>query len=509
MIMVALWSFAVFLASAFAAVLAGITLAPKYKGTVRAAVWTAAAVAAYGIAFFSYWMNLYNDAVGILGLSVMVCIVSQILYKGTWSEKLVIALMGCLIGNVSTFMLCGTTDSLLAPKLGLIREGPYETPNILFFIAIKLVVYVLITVLYARFLKKYVHNTIESVEGNMILFIPALLVSVLGFYVINLFSNSNGITPAHSWFFPLYLTVCIIFLVEFWMIFYSINQSAAAMKNAAELNVATNIQQSMLPCIFPAFPEREEFDIYADMNPAKEVGGDFYDFFMVDESHLAMVVADVSGKGVPAALFMVIGKTLIKDHTQPGQDLGQVFSRVNNLLCEANSEGMFITAFEGVLDLNTGELKFVNAGHEMPFICRKGGKFESYKLVPGFVLAGMEDMRYRGGSLMLEPGDKLFQYTDGVTEATNGKNELYGMERLRNILGENSRKAPSEILPAVKQDIDKFVGSAPQFDDITMICMEYRGRRSAVLDGKPSAAEEAGDLAEASDTGRMRNGGQE
>jgi len=476
MVTVALWSFAVFLASAFAAVLAGITLVPKYKGTIRAAVWTVAAIAAYGIAFLSYWINLTNDAVGILGLSAMVCVVCQFLYKGTWSEKLVIALMGCLIGNVSTFMLCGTTDSLLAPKLGLIKEGPYEPANLIFFIAVKAVVYFLITVLYARFLRRYVHNTVESVEGNMILFIPALLVSVLGFYLINLFSNSNGITPDHVWFFPLYLTICVIFLVEFWMIFYSINQSAVAMKNAAELNVATNIQQSMLPCIFPAFPERDEFDIYAAMNPAKEVGGDFYDFFMVDETHLAMVIADVSGKGVPAALFMVIGKTLIKDHTQPDEDLGDVFSQVNNLLCESNSEGMFITAFEGVLDLNTGELKFVNAGHEMPFICRKGEKFEVYKPLSGFVLAGMEDIHYRSGSLMLEAGDKIFQYTDGVTEATNAKSELYGMERLKEILGENSTKSPAEILPAVKQDIDKFVGSAPQFDDITMICMEYRGK---------------------------------
>jgi len=477
MVTVALWSLAVLLASVFAAVLTGITLAPKYKGVIRAAVWSVAAVLAYGLAFLSYWRNLYNDAVGILALSAMVCIVSQLLYTGTWSEKLVVALMSCLIGNVSTFMLCGTTDSLLAPKLGLIREGPYDTPNILLFIAVKLVVYTLIVALYARFLKKYVHNTINSVEGNMVLFVPALLVSVLGFYVINLFSNSNGITPGNSWFFPLYLTICVMFLAEFGMIFYSINQSAVAMKNAAELNVAMNIQQSMLPCVFPAFPERKEFDIYAIMNPAKEVGGDFYDFFMLDESHIAIVIADVSGKGVPAALFMVIGKTLIKDHTRPGQDLGQVFSQVNNLLCESNSEGLFITAFEGILDLDTGEFTFVNAGHEMPFISRKGGRFESYKPLPGFVLAGMEDVSYRAGSFMLEPGDKLFQYTDGVTEATNAKNDLYGMDRLKNILGKCGGKAPGEILPEVKRDIDEFVGNAPQFDDITMICLEYKGGR--------------------------------
>ncbi|MBR2466239.1 MAG: SpoIIE family protein phosphatase [Clostridia bacterium] len=242
----------------------------------------------------------------------------------------------------------------------------------------------------------------------------------------------------------------------------------------AELDVAKHIQASMLPCIFPAFPERNEIDIYATMEPAKEVGGDFYDFFMVDDTHLAIVMADVSGKGVPAALFMVIGKTLIKDHTTPGRDLGKVFTEVNQLLCESNSEELFITAFEGVLDLVTGEFVYVNAGHEMPFICKAGGDFEPYKIRAAFVLAGMEGMKYRAGSMTLEPGDKIFQYTDGVTEATNVNNELYGMERLGTILNKVKNGTPHDILPAVKKDIDEFVGKAPQFDDITMLCLEYK-----------------------------------
>jgi len=244
----------------------------------------------------------------------------------------------------------------------------------------------------------------------------------------------------------------------------------------AELDIAKHIQASMLPCIFPAFPERKEFDIYATMEPAKEVGGDFYDFFMVDDTHLAIVMADVSGKGVPAALFMVIGKTLIKDHTTPGRDLGKVFTDVNRLLCESNSEELFITAFEGVLDLVTGEFVYVNAGHEMPFICKAGGDFEPYKIRAAFVLAGMEGMKYRAGSMMLEPGDKIFQYTDGVTEATNLQNELYGMDRLGAILNKVKNGTPNDILPAVKKDIDEFVGEADQFDDITMLCLEYKAR---------------------------------
>ena len=246
----------------------------------------------------------------------------------------------------------------------------------------------------------------------------------------------------------------------------------------AELDIAKHIQASMLPCIFPAFPERKEFDIYATMEPAKEVGGDFYDFFMVDDTHLAIVMADVSGKGVPAALFMVIGKTLIKDHTTPGRDLGKVFTEVNQLLCESNSEELFITAFEGVLDLVTGEFVYVNAGHEMPFICKAGGDFEPYKIRAAFVLAGMEGMKYRAGSMMLELGDKIFQYTDGVTEATNLQNELYGMNRLGAILNKVKNGTPNDILPAVKKDIDEFVGAADQFDDITMLCLEYKARMS-------------------------------
>ena len=244
----------------------------------------------------------------------------------------------------------------------------------------------------------------------------------------------------------------------------------------AELDVAKHIQSSMLPCIFPPYPDRKEFEIYATMQPAKEVGGDFYDFFMVDDEHLAIVMADVSGKGVPAALFMVIGKTLIKDHTTSSSDLGDVFSEVNNMLCESNSEGLFITAFEGVLNLRTGEFRYVNAGHEPPFIAHAGGRFAAQKIRPGFVLAGMEDIRYKSGSIQIEPGDKIFQYTDGVTEATDADNKLYGMERLENVLNANLDQSPNDILPAIKKDIDQFVGNAPQFDDITMLCLEYKER---------------------------------
>jgi len=242
----------------------------------------------------------------------------------------------------------------------------------------------------------------------------------------------------------------------------------------AELDVARHIQSSMLPCIFPAFPDCKEFDIYATMLAAKEVGGDFYDFFKVDDKHIALVVADVSGKGVPAALFMVIGKTLIKDHTVSGKDLGQVFSEVNNILCESNSEGLFITAFEAIINIETGECRYVNAGHEMPIIQRKDGEFEVHKIKHGFVLAGMEDMNYKEEVFQLNKGDRIYLYTDGVPEATNINNELFNIDRTLISLNKHKDLDCNKLLPAIKKDIDEFVGDAPQFDDITMLCFELK-----------------------------------
>ena len=242
----------------------------------------------------------------------------------------------------------------------------------------------------------------------------------------------------------------------------------------AELNVATQIQADMLPRIFPAFPERKEFDIYATMDPAKEVGGDFYDFFLVDDDHLAVVIADVSGKGVPAALFMVIAKTLIKNHAQNKDTPGQVFTQTNEQLCEGNDAGLFVTAWMGVLEISTGKFVYVNAGHNPPLLRRNGGKFEWLKSRPGFVLAGMEGVRYRENEMELQPGDMLFLYTDGVTEATNANQELFGEDRLLEALNEQPRLPVSALLPKIKKSIDHFVGEAEQFDDITMLSLNYR-----------------------------------
>lgn len=256
-----------------------------------------------------------------------------------------------------------------------------------------------------------------------------------------------------------------------------IRDSADKQQIESELSVATHIQTSMLPRIFPAFPARKEFDVYATMNPAKEVGGDFYDFFMVDRDRLAIVVADVSGKGVPAALFMVIAKTLIKDHAQSGASPDVVFTEVNHLLCETNDEGMFVTAWMGILELSTGHLTYVNAGHNPPLLKRADGGYNYLRTRSGFVLAGMDEISYRSCSLDLACGDALFLYTDGVTEATDAGQQLYGDERLVRALNANCDKTPEELLAAVKADVDGFAGDAPQFDDITMLSLFYYGNK--------------------------------
>ena len=250
--------------------------------------------------------------------------------------------------------------------------------------------------------------------------------------------------------------------------------ASARQRIETELNVATQIQADMLPSIFPAFPGRPEFDVYAHMTPAKEVGGDFYDFFLVDRDHLALIIADVSGKGVPAALFMVIAKTLLKNIAQTGLSPKGVLEKLNDQLCENNQAEMFVTAWLGIYEISTGRLVAANAGHEYPALRRKDGSFTLIHDQHGFVLAGMEGSRYREYELTLEPGDTLFVYTDGVPEATDENNALYGTDRMLEALNSLPLGTPQELLAAVKDSIGCFVGKAPQFDDITMLAFQRK-----------------------------------
>ncbi|MBQ3356132.1 MAG: SpoIIE family protein phosphatase [Oscillospiraceae bacterium] len=241
-----------------------------------------------------------------------------------------------------------------------------------------------------------------------------------------------------------------------------------------ELALATQIQADMLPNIFPAFPDRPEFDVYASMDPAKEVGGDFYDFFLIDETHLGLVMADVSGKGVPAALFMMIAKTLVQNNAMAGKGPAEVLRAVNDQICANNREEMFVTVWLGILDLSTGLLTCANAGHEYPALKQPGGSFALYKDKHGFVIGGMEGIQYKEYDIQLEPGVKLFLYTDGVPEATNAENELFGTDRMLEALNTAQDKTPEVILKTVRSAVDGFVKDAEQFDDLTMLCLEFK-----------------------------------
>ena len=247
----------------------------------------------------------------------------------------------------------------------------------------------------------------------------------------------------------------------------------AAARIDKELEYAKQIQLSALPT---NFPDGEDYSIYAEMIAAKEVGGDFYDFYKLSDTTVAFLAADVSGKGIPAAMFMMTAKTIIKDLAESGMAVNDIFTKANEKLCENNESGMFVTAWMGILDLTTGNVQFANAGHNPPLLKRANGDFDYLKTRAGFVLAGMEGIRYRLGEITLNPGDRLFLYTDGIPEATNIDNKLYGEDRLLSFMNQNATIEATKLLPALKKNIDEFVGEAPQFDDITMLMLDYKSK---------------------------------
>lgn len=242
-----------------------------------------------------------------------------------------------------------------------------------------------------------------------------------------------------------------------------------------ELDLATKIQASMLPNQFPPFPDRKEFDIYASMDPAKEVGGDFYDFFFIDPDHICLAIADVSGKGIPGALFMMSSKIMIESKASPGKTPAEILTDVNDTISKNNQAEMFVTMWLGILEISTGRITAANAGHEYPSLMKNGQEFQLIKDKHGFVLGGMEGLKYKDYEIELQPGEKLFVYTDGVPEATNKDNELYGTERMLKALNESRKGGPKEILQGVRKSVDDFVEEAEQFDDLTMMCIEYKG----------------------------------
>ena len=337
------------------------------------------------------------------------------------------------------------------------------------------VVAAIFSIAYAIRSRQKKHTATMHVAYSMVVF--TALIPAIYFLEVLLLGIDSGYLAL-----SLAVSVSMVYLTTNISTHTLLETNAKMAATESELNFATDIQTSVLPNIFPPYPDREDFSIFASMTPAKEVGGDFYDFFMVDDDHLALVMADVAGKGIPAALFMMSSKILIKNHTMSGGSPGAVLRTVNNQICENNREEMFVTVWLGILDLRDGKLVSANAGHEYPVLKTPDGDFELIKGKHSFVIGGMEGMKFRESEMVLEPGSKLFVYTDGVPEAENQNEEQYGYERFLKALNSKKDGTPEELLEATRNSVKAFVQDHVQFDDLTMLCVHYTGERKEETD---------------------------
>lgn len=450
-------------------ILSDITLTRKYKKLPTLLIWALASAAYFGTAYLGchFAANVWWDYFVMLGWLVFVPIPALFLYKEHISTRIFTGVSAGFLISVTAFMTGITTTTLVG---SIDPFGPEGYQFLIPFTLVKICIVSALVLLYRFLMRNKTVKLFETMDGKMTRFIAIPFAAGLGFFIIVQIVQGLGLLPSVPFMFiSFYMVICACFGIMYWLIYSNATWSSIAIKTGAELSVASNIQRDMLPCIFPAFPERAEFDIHATMQPAKEVGGDFYDFFLVDDDHLSLVMADVSGKGVPAALFMVIAKTLLKNSVQNGLSPKAVLEKVNNQLCENNEAEMFVTVWLGIYEISTGKLTAANAGHEYPAIRKANGEFELFKDKHGFVLAGMEEAKYKEYELQLNAGDTLFVYTDGVAEATDATNVLYGTDRMLNSLNKEADVSPEELLRLLKEDVDKFVGKAPQFDDITML----------------------------------------
>ena len=331
---------------------------------------------------------------------------------------------------------------------------------------------------YRRFLREKLAEILDTSDGRMGTFVKVPVISCIAFCSFLSFFSVMDITYLSVRFMN-QVVFCVlpgmlilVYLWMYWAIFKAVDLATESMKTRAELYVASKIQASVLPCVFPAFPEYRQFDIYAAMEPAKEVGGDFYDFFLLDENHLVLVIADVSGKGVPAALFMMSARTMIKNQSFQERNPAKTLETANEQLAGNNEEGMFVTVFLGILDLAAKELTYSNVGHNPPYLVHADGRVEKVAVRPGFVLGGIKGIRYRNQKIALETNDKLLLYTDGVTEAVNQELELYGEKRLEQSLKHTEKMQPKDWIETVRLSLQEFTKGADQADDITMVALK-------------------------------------
>lgn len=468
-----LWSSVIVVSGVAALYTTSITLNNRYTKSKMLLINVLFLFITYGVLFLIYQFNHSNDFLGIIGTSLIVWLVTLHISDDDIYVKIFTSVMSTFFFNMTTFLFCNTVLRLINTSY-----DPYEHNNIIHFLFIKLIWSIIFIFIYKNKVLPVVKTCINELKLKIKYYIPIALFTFFGFYLINLLiSEIDSILTTNftkTLFLVSYSILCIVFATNYFQIFLSIFWYSKSMRMETELMVASSIQNDMLPTIFPPFPEKNEFDIYATMSPAKEVGGDFYDFFLIDDDHLAMVIADVSGKGVPAALFMVISKTLLKNTSQSVYSPKYILENVNKQLCDKNETDMFVSVWFGILTISTGEIVCANAGHEYPVIKRKHQDYELIKDKHGLVLAGFETSKYREYNIKLEKGDKLFLYTDGVTEAKNSNNELFSTNRLLDSLNKNKNESCKTTLENLKIDLDLFARNTPQFDDITMMSLEIK-----------------------------------
>ena len=346
------------------------------------------------------------------------------------------------------------------------------------YVLIRIFLYGIAYLIFRKCLRDKLAEILEALDGRMGEFIRIPVISCIAFCVSLSFFTAMGVGYLSGRFMNqifwgvLLGMLILVYVWMYWAIFRAATLATESMKTKAELDVASKIQASVLPRVFPAFPEYDQFDIYASMDPAKEVGGDFYDFFMVDENRLAVVIADVSGKGVPAALFMMSARTMLKNQSFLETDPAKALGIVNNQLAENNEEGMFVTVFLAIWDLKSKKLTYSNGGHNPPYVVRADGVVEQIPVKPGFVLGGMEGIRYFNQSISMGENDKLILYTDGVTEAVNPEFELFTEKRLEKTLAHTQMLSPRECIGKIIAELKSFADGAKQADDITVVALK-------------------------------------
>lgn len=424
------------------------------------------------------WKSVYSPSVQALVEVSILMVICLILKNDAWWLKYLL-----VIGLVFVY---ARLDSMLTHKAAILMVIPVVFSSRYFSRRLTVFTSVLTTVVF--FFSAYWGSTHGFINLNIVTFEAGTRMVATGGFLGDAIKNAGATdtmliknTLIYD-YLPKWLMFSIVSVISCNiarrgrnMVITQHEKDVKSARLEYELNLATRIQEDMLPNVFPPFPERKEFDIYASMTPAKEVGGDFYDFFLIDDDHLCMVIADVSGKGVPAALFMMAAKIIISDNAMMGKTPAQILTDTNALICSNNREEMFVTVWLGILEISTGKITASNAGHEYPVLKRQSGDFEFFKDKHGFVIGGMEGVKYKDYEIELEPGSSLFLYTDGVPEAENGKGEMFGAGRLLSALNSQSTGSPEQIIKNVKSAVDGFVDKNEQFDDLTMLCFKFEG----------------------------------